>query len=67
MVFKRDRVKPSAYPFAAFHAIRTAQLVSSCIVAAITFYFLRELHRTSYPLPWTFILVRPPPLPSNSH
>ena len=58
MAFKKDRVKPTAYPFLPFHALRSAQLVSSLIVASIMTYFLRELSANNYSLPWTFILVR---------
>lgn len=58
MAFKKDRVKPTAYPFLPFHALRSAQLVSSLIVASIMSYFLRELSANNYSLPWTFILVR---------
>ena len=61
MAFKRDRVKPTAYPFLPFHLIRSAQLVSSLIVASIMTYFLRELHSNGYSMPWTFILVLPIP------
>lgn len=57
MAFKRDRTKPTAYPFLPFHLIRSAQLVSSLIVASIMAYFLRELSANNYSLPWTFILV----------
>lgn len=57
MPFKRDRVKPSHYPKLPFHLIRSAQLVSSGVVACIMFYFLSELSRDHYSLPWTFILV----------
>ncbi|KAF1925072.1 uncharacterized protein M421DRAFT_264261 [Didymella exigua CBS 183.55] len=57
MVFKKDRVRPTAYPFLPFHALRTAQLVSSLIVASIMTYFLRELSANGYSLPWTFILL----------
>ncbi|KAF2679724.1 hypothetical protein K458DRAFT_374533 [Lentithecium fluviatile CBS 122367] len=54
---RKDRVKPTHYPFLPFHIIRSAQLVSSLIVAAIMSYFLRELARDGYRLPWTFILL----------
>ncbi|KAF3037400.1 hypothetical protein E8E11_003301 [Didymella keratinophila] len=57
MAFKKDRVKPTAYPFLPFHALRSAQLVSSLIVASVTSYFLRELSLDNYSLPWTFILL----------
>lgn len=57
MAFKKDRIKPTPYPFLPFHAIRSAQFVSSLIVASIMFYFLRELNGSNYSLPWTFILV----------
>lgn len=66
MAFKRDRIKPTPYPFLAFHLLRSSQLLSSLIVAIITFYFMRELHRNNYSLPWTFILVSSPS-PTNHH
>jgi hypothetical protein len=57
MAFKRDRVKPTNYPRIPFHIIRSAQLLSSTIVSCIMFYFMGELGRDHYSLPWTFILV----------
>jgi hypothetical protein len=62
MPLQTPRSKPSPYPHLAFHALRTVQLLSSLIVLSITFYFLRELRREGYSLPWTFILVRALPL-----
>ncbi|RMZ68394.1 marvel domain-containing 2 [Pyrenophora seminiperda CCB06] len=53
----RNRVKPTAYPSLPFHSIRTLQLLSATIVSSILFYFLRELAREGYHLPWTFILL----------
>lgn len=58
MATRKDRVKPTPYPFLWFHLPRSAQLVSSLVVAGIMSYFLRELSRDGYTLPWTFILVR---------
>ncbi|KAF2242212.1 hypothetical protein BU26DRAFT_524402 [Trematosphaeria pertusa] len=63
---RKDRVKPTHYPVLPFHAIRCAQLVSSIIVASIMSYFMWELQHDNYGLPWTFILVHKPPLPSSS-
>lgn len=60
---KSARVKPTPYPPLPFHALRAAQLGAALVVASITAYFLRELAEDNYPLPWTFILVRPLPLP----
>lgn len=57
MPFRRDRVKPTHYPFIPFHAIRSAQLLSSIIVASVMFYFMSELARDHFRLPWTFILL----------
>ncbi|KAF2029798.1 hypothetical protein EK21DRAFT_112474 [Setomelanomma holmii] len=57
MAFRRDRVKPTHYPRLPFHAIRTVQLLSSIVVSSIMFYFLRELARDNFRLPWTFILL----------
>lgn len=48
---------PHRKPHLALLLIHTIQLVSSIIVAAITSYFLYELHRDHYRLPWTFILL----------
>ncbi|KAF2728411.1 hypothetical protein EJ04DRAFT_504099 [Polyplosphaeria fusca] len=56
-MFRKDRVKPTHYPFLPFHILRSAQLVSSIIVAGIMFYFLRELSQAHYRLPWTFLLL----------
>jgi hypothetical protein len=66
MAFKKDRMKPTAYPFLLFHALRSAQLVASLIVASIMTYFLRELSANNYSLPWTFILVRHASNPMSS-
>ena len=64
MPLQTPRSKPSPYPLLAFHALRTVQLISSLVVLSITFYFLRELRKEGYSLPWTFILVRfPQPAP----
>ncbi|KAG9187127.1 hypothetical protein G6011_04998 [Alternaria panax] len=57
MALRKNRVKPTAYPFLPFHIIRCAQLLSSLVVASIMFYFLRELSHDGYKLPWTFILL----------
>ena len=57
MAFRKERVKPTHYPRLPFHSIRSAQLLSSTIVASIMFYFLKELSHENYTLPWTFILV----------
>ncbi|EUC30364.1 hypothetical protein COCCADRAFT_7601 [Bipolaris zeicola 26-R-13] len=57
MATRKDRVKPTPYPFLWFHLPRSAQLVSSLVVAGIMSYFLRELSRDGYTLPWTFILL----------
>ncbi|KAF1850303.1 uncharacterized protein K460DRAFT_273142 [Cucurbitaria berberidis CBS 394.84] len=57
MAFRKDRVKPTHYPRLPFHLIRSAQLVSSLVVASIMFYFLKELAHDNYKLPWTFILL----------
>lgn len=56
----KDRTKPTHYPFLPFHLLRSAQLVSSVIVAGIMAYFLWQLDHENYSLPWTFILVRKP-------
>jgi hypothetical protein len=60
MAFRRDRVKPTPYPFLPFHITRSAQLLSSIVVASIMFYFLSSLSTSHHSLPWTFILVRTP-------
>jgi hypothetical protein len=60
MAFRRDRVRPTHYPKLPFHIIRSAQLLSSTIVSCIMFYFLSELAKDHFRLPWTFILVRLP-------
>ncbi|KAH7381456.1 hypothetical protein DE146DRAFT_286708 [Phaeosphaeria sp. MPI-PUGE-AT-0046c] len=57
MPFRRDRVKPTHYPRVPFHAIRSAQLLSSTVVACVMFYFLSELARDRFRWPWTFILL----------
>ncbi|KAH7074315.1 hypothetical protein FB567DRAFT_537155 [Paraphoma chrysanthemicola] len=57
MAFRRDRVKPTHYPRVPFHATRSVQLVSSLVVSSIMFYFLGELARDKFRLPWTFILL----------
>ncbi|OAK96567.1 hypothetical protein IQ06DRAFT_44665 [Phaeosphaeriaceae sp. SRC1lsM3a] len=57
MPFRRDRVKPTHYPRVPFHAARSAQLLSSIVVACVMFYFLSELARGRFRLPWTFILL----------
>ncbi|KAJ6279181.1 hypothetical protein J3E71DRAFT_355135 [Bipolaris maydis] len=57
MATRKGRVKPTPYPFLWFHLPRSAQLVSSLVVAGIMSYFLRELSRDGYLLPWTFILL----------
>ncbi|KZM24166.1 uncharacterized protein EKO05_0010844 [Ascochyta rabiei] len=57
MAVTKTRIKPTPYPFLPFHMLRTAQLASSLTVLSITTYFARELHRTNYALPWTFILL----------
>jgi hypothetical protein len=57
MAFRRDRVKPTHYPRLPFHLVRTAQLLSSIVVASVMFYFISELARDHFRLPWTFILV----------
>ncbi|KAF1936395.1 hypothetical protein EJ02DRAFT_359211 [Clathrospora elynae] len=58
MAFRsKDRVKPTHYPRLPFHSIRSAQLLSSLVVASIMFYFLSELSHEHYKLPWTFILL----------
>ncbi|KAF2870262.1 hypothetical protein BDV95DRAFT_463261, partial [Massariosphaeria phaeospora] len=54
---RKDRVKPTDYPVLPFHLIRSAQLVSSIIVAGIMSYFLWQLKQDHYRLPWTFILL----------
>lgn len=55
---RKDRVKPTHYPFLSFHIIRCVQLVSSIVVASVMSYFLHELAQDGFRLPWTFILVR---------
>jgi hypothetical protein len=62
MLSQKTRAKPSPYPRLPFHALRAVQLLASLVVLSITFYFLRELRREGYSLPWTFILVRALPL-----
>ncbi|KAF2825187.1 hypothetical protein CC86DRAFT_467700 [Ophiobolus disseminans] len=57
MAFRRDRVRPTHYPKLPFHIIRSAQLLSSTVVACIMFYFLKELAKDNFRLPWTFILL----------
>ncbi|OAL54719.1 hypothetical protein IQ07DRAFT_501723 [Pyrenochaeta sp. DS3sAY3a] len=57
MAFRKDRVKPTHYPRWPFHIIRSAQLLSSVVVASIMSYFLKELAHDHYRLPWTFILL----------
>ena len=59
MAFRKDRVRPTHYPKLPFHTIRSAQLLSSTIVSCIMFYFLNELAKDHFRLPWTFILVCP--------
>jgi len=54
---RKDRVKPTHYPFVPFHLLRCAQLASSLVVAGIMFYFLWHLTHDHYRLPWTFILL----------
>jgi hypothetical protein len=54
---RRGRVKPTHYPRLPFHIVRSAQLLSSIVVASIMFYFIKELARDHFRLPWTFILV----------
>lgn len=54
---RRARTKPTAYPFLPFHIIRSIQLVSALVVSAVMGYFLSELSRDNYRLPWTFLLL----------
>ncbi|KAF2193023.1 hypothetical protein K469DRAFT_282204 [Zopfia rhizophila CBS 207.26] len=53
----KDRVKPTHYPVLPFHILRSAQLVSSIIVAGVMSWFLWQLQQDHYRLPWTFILL----------
>lgn len=57
MATQKNRVKPTAYPFLPFHLARSAQLISSLVVAGIISYFLYELAHNGYRLPWTFMLL----------
>ncbi|KAF2472337.1 uncharacterized protein BDR25DRAFT_302579 [Lindgomyces ingoldianus] len=57
MTTRKDRVKPTHYPVLPFHILRTAQLVSSIVVASVMSYFLWELKHDHYRLPWTFLLL----------
>ncbi|ORY17432.1 hypothetical protein BCR34DRAFT_37955 [Clohesyomyces aquaticus] len=57
MAPRKDRVKPTHYPFLPFHILRSAQLVSALVVAGVMGYFLSELHRDHYRYPWTFLLL----------
>ncbi|EOD47172.1 hypothetical protein UCRNP2_6076 [Neofusicoccum parvum UCRNP2] len=54
----RSKVQPTHYPRLPFHFLRSAQLLSSIVVAAVMFFFIDQLHRDGYPLPWTFLTVR---------
>lgn len=45
------------YPFLPFHVIRSVQLLSALVVSAVMGYFLSELSRDNYRLPWTFLLL----------
>jgi len=54
---RKDRVKPTQYPFLPFHALRSAQLASAIIVSGIMSYFISQLRHDHYRLPWTFILL----------
>lgn len=56
-----NKRKPSEYPALPFHLIRLTQLISSLIVASVLIFFVDQLHRSSFYIPWTFLLVSPPP------
>jgi hypothetical protein len=57
--FNRTRTAPTGYEKVRllFHAIRTAQLISSIIVGSIVIYFLWWLVHDNEARPWTFIFV----------
>lgn len=57
--FTRTRTAPTGYEKVRllFHAIRTAQLLSSIIVGSILIYFIWWLAHDHYSAPWTFIIV----------
>lgn len=57
--FSRSRTAPRGYEkvHLYFHAMRSAQLVSSIIVGSIMAYFMKELVKDHYTLPWTFLFV----------
>ncbi|KAI9818875.1 MAG: hypothetical protein M1827_007696 [Pycnora praestabilis] len=57
MAKSKVKKQPSHYPFLPFHLVRSAQLLSSLIVAAIMFYFIGQLKYDHFKIPWTFLLL----------
>lgn len=59
-MFARTRTPPSQYAGhrVLFHAVRTAQLVSSLVVGSIMSFFIWHLTHDHWHTPWTFIVVR---------
>ncbi|KAF2091866.1 hypothetical protein K490DRAFT_22372, partial [Saccharata proteae CBS 121410] len=53
----RSKVQPTHYPRIPFHILRSAQLISSLVVASVMLYFIANLSHDGYGVPWTFIFL----------
>ncbi|KAJ9620268.1 hypothetical protein H2203_008033 [Taxawa tesnikishii (nom. ined.)] len=58
-MFARTKTAPSGYEKLRipFHALRTAQLISSLVVGCIMLYFCYHLTHDHWNVPWTFIVL----------
>jgi len=47
----------SLYPCLAFYLIQAFQVLSSCVVAGVMFFFVSHLRQQNYAIPWMFFMV----------
>ncbi|SMQ49685.1 unnamed protein product [Zymoseptoria tritici ST99CH_3D7] len=52
---RKAKTAPSHYPRLPFHGLRSAQLLASLVVGAVMCYYIYNLRREDYAVPWTFI------------
>ncbi|OJD36651.1 marvel domain-containing protein 2 [Diplodia corticola] len=54
---RTSRVQPTHYPRITFHSLRSAQLLAAAVVTCVLAFFVDQLHRDGYSIPWTFLLL----------